>query len=122
MGGVGSFKDPIINHFRITCALSIIDKEMYKRYDIENKCKYFKLEHKWIDLEDEEDCSIYPFLDEAHSYIKTMLKEHNVLVHCMVGMSRSASLVIAYLMKEYKLSFKEAKKQTKSKRKIIQPN
>jgi hypothetical protein len=37
-------------------------------------------------------------------------------------MSRSASFVIAFLMKERGMSFKEARDYTKSKRGIIEPN
>ncbi len=42
-----------------------------------------------------------------------MLKENNVLVHCQMGISRSSSLVIAFLMKEYGMKYEEAKIFTK---------
>ena len=43
----------------------------------------------------------------------------NVLVHCMAGVSRSATLVIAYLMKSRNVSFNEAFAIVKSKRKLV---
>jgi protein-tyrosine phosphatase len=51
-----------------------------------------------------------------------MLKDHNVLVHCQMGMSRSSSLVIAFLMKEYGMDYHSARIFAKNKRKIVQPN
>lgn len=69
-----------------------------------------------------EHLSIYPYLHESHQYIKDMLNKTNVLVHCQMGMSRSSSLVIAFLMKEYGMSYAKAKKYTKDRREIVQPN
>ena len=51
-----------------------------------------------------------------------MLQEHNVLVHCQMGMSRSASLVIAFLMKEYGMDYHSARIYAKNKRKVVHPN
>ncbi|XP_073419493.1 protein phosphatase Slingshot homolog 3 isoform X3 [Dendrobates tinctorius] len=45
-----------------------------------------------------------------------------VLVHCKMGVSRSASTVIAYAMKEYEWTFEEALKHVKGRRSIVQPN
>lgn len=45
-----------------------------------------------------------------------------MLVHCQVGISRSATILIAFLMKEYKLRFKEAFEMVVKKRKIVDPN
>ena len=61
--------------------------------------------------------------DETYRFIKEA-KDNNgtVLVHCKMGMSRSASSVIAFLMKEYKLSNKEALEKVKKARPIVQPN
>jgi protein-tyrosine phosphatase len=39
-----------------------------------------------------------------------------------MGMSRSSSLVIAFLMKEYGMKYSQAKSYAKRKREIVQPN
>lgn len=46
----------------------------------------------------------------------------NVLVHCAVGASRSASIVLAYLMTSGGLSLFDALRVTRSKRPIVSPN
>ena len=40
-----------------------------------------------------------------NNFIENGLKQGNVLVHCAAGVSRSASAIIAYLMKYKKISF-----------------
>lgn len=45
-----------------------------------------------------------------------------VLVHCRAGISRSASTVIYYLMKKYKVPYNEALKYVREKRWIVNPN
>ncbi|KAL5015802.1 hypothetical protein ScPMuIL_005391 [Solemya velum] len=45
-----------------------------------------------------------------------------VLVHCRMGISRSASTVMAYLMKEYRMSANEAYDYVKEKRSCVHPN
>lgn len=45
-----------------------------------------------------------------------------VLVHCKMGISRSASVVIAYAMKAYDWDFGQAIKHVKEKRSCIKPN
>jgi len=44
------------------------------------------------------------------------------LVHCKMGVSRSASVVLAYVMKEYEYSLEEAYDFVKQKRTCINPN
>ena len=43
-------------------------------------------------------------------------------MHCVFGKSRSASVVIFYIMKEKKLNFIEAKNFVKNIRQIVEPN
>ena len=44
------------------------------------------------------------------------------LVHCKMGVSRSASVVLAYLMKEFNWNYEQAFQFTKQKRNCINPN
>jgi dual specificity MAP kinase phosphatase/atypical dual specificity phosphatase len=117
------FDTEIVKQLNINCVVSIIDKWSYNSFRVKEKLQRAQIKHsKWIDLLDYDEVSIYPHLDDAHSYIKSMLADHNVLVHCQMGMSRSSSLVIAFLMKEYGMDYHKARIYAKSKRKIVQPN
>lgn len=61
--------------------------------------------------------------DKVVEFIEKASKEgKKCLVHCAAGISRSSSLVLAYLMKSQKMSLKEAYLFVKSKRNIICPN
>ncbi|KAK9499142.1 hypothetical protein O3M35_003645 [Rhynocoris fuscipes] len=58
----------------------------------------------------------------AYTFIKDGQENGVVLVHCYFGVSRSSSIVIAYIMKKYELSFEEAFQRVKNKRKYVAPN
>lgn len=45
-----------------------------------------------------------------------------MLVHCMLGMSRSATVVLMYLMRGEKMTLRDAWKLTKEARYIVKPN
>lgn len=45
-----------------------------------------------------------------------------VLVHCKMGISRSAATVTAFAMKEYRMSLKEALSHVKGRRSVVNPN
>lgn len=56
------------------------------------------------------------FAEEAHQCGK------GLLIHCQAGVSRSATIVIAYLMKHTRMTMTDAYKFVKGKRPIISPN
>jgi atypical dual specificity phosphatase len=57
--------------------------------------------------------------DKIHSVGR---KRGAVLVHCAAGVSRSASLCLAYLMKYHRVSLAEAHAWVKARRPVIRPN
>lgn len=59
---------------------------------------------------------VFEFIDNCRK------SEGRVLVHCQAGVSRSATVVLAYLMKKSLLSMTEAYRFLKTKREIIAPN
>ena len=73
-----------------------------------------------LDLETE---NILDFFEEAHEFIDDAIENKTkVLVHCVHGVSRSATIVISYLMKHLKTSLNSAFTKVKEKRSCICPN
>lgn len=77
----------------------------------------------WVDnlhellLKDEEH--IIHILEKVH---EKLYSGKNVGVHCIAGVSRSASLVIMYLMKHCGLNLDQAYSHVKRFRHIVEPN
>ncbi|KAK0202787.1 protein-tyrosine phosphatase-like protein [Desarmillaria ectypa] len=76
-----------------------------------------------IQIMDRPDVDILPHLERTTEFLSLALEEptNKVLVHCFQGVSRSATVVCAYLTSTG-MSAKEAVKFVKSKRGIVQPN
>ena len=77
------------------------------------------------DLWDEPTAEITPHILPALAFIDKARAEQQqarVLVHCVEGVSRSASVVVALLMRDRKLSFDDALKVVQEKRPKAKPN
>ena len=70
-------------------------------------------------VEDSPFQDIQQFFKRAFKFIKNAKV---VFVHCAAGVSRSATIVIAYIMFSKKMSFEEAHNYVKEKRGVIYPN
>jgi len=77
-----------------------------------------------LNLEDSPYQPLYHVLEKSYRFIKKAINENGVvLVHCHAGISRSASVVLYYIMKNNPgLSYEKAFSFVKSKRSIIRPN
>ena len=56
------------------------------------------IEYLYVPVVDHESCNISVFFKDSFEFIEEERKRTNVLVHCMAGVSRSVTLVIAYIM------------------------
>ena len=64
--------------------------------------------------------NLFPKLEYAYKIIK-QYPNTNILIHCIMGMSRSASLVVFYLMKDKKWDYNTCFKFIQEKRPIAWP-
>ena len=71
------------------------------------------------DLSDDYTCNISLYFDEIGEIIN---KENIVLVNCVAGVSRSSTIVIAYIMKYYNLDLKNTFIRVRYNRNRICPN
>lgn len=77
-----------------------------------------------IPIDDSIDQPLLPYLPAAVQFLEHFIvhKKQRVLVHCAMGISRSAAVVIAYLMKQHRWDYDTAKEYVQAKRPIICPN
>ncbi|XP_072525559.1 dual specificity protein phosphatase 8 isoform X1 [Salminus brasiliensis] len=66
---------------------------------------------------------LLPWLDKTNEFIdKAKVSNSRVIVHCLAGISRSATIAIAYIMKTMGLSSDDAYRFVKDRRPSISPN
>ena len=92
-------------------------------YEISN---YFPKDFEYINfpLYDNNSQSIKNYLIESYDKIiefQMNNRSKNILIHCFMGASRSASVVIYYLIKKYNYSLNDAVMFCKNKRELVNP-
>jgi len=75
-----------------------------------------------ISLADSESVDLLSYFSAVFQFITEAISKGSVLVHCMAGISRSATLVIAYLMAHEKKTFYQAVELVTTKRPCVSPN
>lgn len=87
-------------------------------YEDENSVRYHQLP-----IDDSLDQNLEIYLPSGVQFIEDAINNGgNVLVHCHAGVSRSASLVIAWIMKRMNCNYHSAYAYVKSRRSKIFPN
>lgn len=79
--------------------------------------------YKLIPIRDHTSVDISAYFDATFAMIDQVLTSgKGILVHCDAGVSRSASIVIAYIMRKNRCDYESAFNQVRNKRSIIDPN
>ena len=104
--------DLILKEKNITCVICVAEG-INIRLNNPN-IKFYR-----YDLQDNHDCNISLYFDEIGELID---REKIVLVNCAAGISRSSTIVIAYIMKYYEFNLKDAFNYVRNKRSMICPN
>ena len=104
----------ILEHYKVTHILNLASFTENKYPD--------KIVYKKIRILDVPEMHIIPHFEEAFEFINKGMESGCVLVHCNAGISRAATIVIAYLMKTRNMTLTQAYGLVKEKRPVISPN
>ncbi|CAI5445048.1 unnamed protein product [Caenorhabditis angaria] len=95
--------------------LAIHDRKEEHRFDF--------LNYKFIKISDSADANISDVFGEAVQFIhEARIRDEPVLVHCLMGQSRSATVICAYLATFYELDGPTCLQFVRKRRKQVNPN
>lgn len=101
---------------KITAVLSILDHDIEVPKDQVSR-------HLRLSMEDYPDVDIAPVAEKALEFVREAQKNNQrVLVHCQMGMSRSASIMTKLVQELYGMTPEEALKQVKERRPVVDLN
>ncbi|XP_069484809.1 dual specificity protein phosphatase 16 [Ambystoma mexicanum] len=123
----------ILPHLYLGCQRDVLNRELMQQNDIgyvlnaSNTCPkpdFIPESHFLrVPVNDSFCEKILPWLDKSVDFIeKAKANNGRVLVHCLAGISRSATIAIAYIMNRMDMSLDEAYRFVKEKRPTISPN
>ena len=118
LGNLVSAKDlPLLKSLKIESVLSLCNNSSKIEYN-ENE-----ISHKRINAEDLPDFDISRHFGVCNKFInEERIKKRNILIHCNGGVSRGATILIAYIMNFEKKNLKESFDIVKEMRDQISPN
>ncbi|GAY43695.1 hypothetical protein CUMW_076450 [Citrus unshiu] len=91
-------------------------------YSLEYAGKDLKLVRMTVPIRDMESENLLDYLDVCFDFIDRSRKEGGVLVHCFAGVSRSAAILTAYLMRTEQLSSEGALESLRQSCESVCPN
>ena len=122
IGNYATKEEDLLDALHIKVVISALTEDEYEDYMIASEDFPGITWHRLV-IDDDQDERISEHFFTVYNIISKALSENkNVIVHCAAGMSRSPSLVIAYLMIENRWCYEEAYNYVKSRRPIVEPN
>ena len=81
------------------------------------------IDYIYCPLDDSPEADIAQYFEPCMKFLQeAKTAGHRVLVHCKMGMSRSPTIIILWLMETQKMSLREATEYVRKKRPFINPN
>ena len=107
-----------LKNCQIKCIISLSNAPIDEEFKLNDLIDYHYFEAK-----DENGFEIFKLFNTIHKIMDdNILNGKNVLVHCNMGVSRSGTIVVSFLMKTLGLSCIDALELAKKSRRCIQPN
>eukprot|EP01084_Bolivina_argentea_P005675 10701_1 len=135
LGMLSQATHKILNNLQITHIINVTPTD-YNDMSVINNRKYYQ-----IKISDIKQACIADYFEKTFTFINNArnsvpstdnneskendinnYKQNRIFIHCKEGVSRSASIVIAYIMKTHKLSLDKALALVKQKREVVDPN
>lgn len=133
---------PIVDYLYLGSYFNATNKNELKNMNIKyilncaSECKNLysdNFTYLHLPIKDTTDFEIDKYFDQGIEFIKNIINQNNkqdidpnlkgnILVHCQLGKSGSASIVMAYLIKEKNMTVNESFLFIKNKRRTILPN
>ncbi|UJR07260.1 hypothetical protein I4U23_011548 [Adineta vaga] len=116
-GDIGHAKNlTLLNEIGVKHILNVCDVELDK--EINDNFNVL-----WININDEVSINIQDYFEKTNQFLHLCQnKGEKVLVHCQMGISRSSSIVLAYLIKYDKKNLLDAYDHLVTCRRIASPN
>lgn len=109
------FNKPILQESGITHIISVLPSFTAPYPD--------DFQYLILDAIDNQDFDLSQHFEQANQFIKSALENNGkIYVHCICGVSRSVSIVCAYLIKEHQMTLEEVIEKIKFKRPVANPN
>jgi protein-tyrosine phosphatase len=122
IGNYATQEGDLLEAMNAKVVISALTEEEYDDYMIAKE-DFPDIDWHRLVIDDDEDEKISDYFFKVHSIISKAIEENkNIVVHCAAGMSRSPTLVIAYLMIENKWKYEEAYSYVKNRRPLTEPN
>ncbi|CAD8059989.1 unnamed protein product [Paramecium sonneborni] len=115
LSGIEAAINPYLLHQNQISAILTVGSEMAN-------LQFQDANHKILYLNDTSHDPIKKYFDESIQFIQENRQRCNVLVHCYVGVSRSATIIIAYLMQICNFSLQKSFLHLQQVRPLINPN
>jgi serine/threonine/tyrosine-interacting protein len=111
----------------IQVVITVMDPEDIADHGIDvvmdDACEDLKVSWIQIECQDNPDENIHAYFKDVSDVLEQcVVGGKRVLIHCLGGVSRSPTLVCAYLMKSCSLGWKEALTFVQGKRSCVNPN